>query len=372
MLNELFEGLCTLLAPLEIPIFLADCIPHGVAMPYLAMALDVPVQPTETGKATLTLWCDGASANAERIRLFEELTTRLPLRGICLRLAAYSVTLCPTGNLACDRSKTAISLRMPLALGCVPLRAPVTCTLDGSALTDVADTVHILDVHEEAPCMREEAYPCLGGGTRTILHQRERLSVRIGFCIHDPDRASRQKTLGAIAAWAERGGMLRLSSRPGQWLCIDRAALSALSSEEWTEPLSVTLTASAAPWWEDTQPVSVAITAAGTLAVPGDTDFAPVDVGVVNQGEGTLTRLTLACGHTFLTFEGLSLPAGEALTLAATQGMLTALIAQTSVLDKRTSLSDDLLMAACGGDCAVSVIADQAVTAEFTVRGRYL
>lgn len=372
MLNELFEGLCTLLAPLDLPIFLADCIPDGVSMPYLTMALDVPATPADTGKATLTVWCDGGSANAERIRLFDELTARLPLRGICLRMAEHAVTLCPTGNLTCNRSKTAIALRMPLALTCVPLLAPVDCTLDGSALTDIADTIHILGVHEDAPQMRLAAYPCLGGGTRTLLHQRESLSIRIDFCIHDPDRASRQKTLGAVAAWSEKGGMLRLSTRPGQWLRIDRATLSALASEEWTDLLCVTLTASAAPWWEGTQPVSAAITASGTLTTPGDTGFSPVDVGVTNLGEGTLTRLTLACGDTQMAFEGLSLPAGEALTLAAAQGMMTALIAQTSVLDKRTALSDDLLMAPCGRVCAISVTADQPVTAEFTARGRYL
>lgn len=372
MLNALFEALAALLMPLDIPVFLADCVPDGVRMPYLAMEVEVPVRPAEVGKLTLTLWCAGDSANAERIRLGDELAMLLPARGVCLHQTEHAIALRPTGRITCIHGKGAIALRQTCTVGCVPLASPVTCTLWGEEMAKLSDHLHVLDVHEEAPCMREVAYPCAAGGTRVLLRQRERLSIRIDFAVLDPEPKRRQATLRAVAAWAEQGGLLGLSTRPGLQLGIHHAVMSAPSAEDWTETLSLTLTACDPPWWEATQPVSSTITEAGTLEVPGDADSTPVDVLVTHRGEGTLTRLHLRCGATQMTFEGLALPAGGTFRLNRENGVLSAEIGEKNVLNQRTALSDDELLAPCGQEVSIAVSADQPVTATFMARGRWL
>lgn len=372
MLNELLEALCTQLAPLDMPVFLADCIPNGVGMPYLAMEIALPMRPADPGKVTLTLWCSGGSAHAERVRLGDELLGLLPAHGICLRLAEHSVTLRPTGSISTLRSGAAIGLRLTLALGCVPLKATAACTLDGTSLTDAADGLLLLDVREDAPRLRTETFPRPDGGTTTILCQRESLSVRVELGLHAPDPAKWQAAVSALSARTEGGGMLSLSTRPGQRLRVDRAALSVPSAEDWTDKLTLTLTALEVPWWEAEQPVSAVITETGMLTVPGSTSRAPADVTVTNCGDGVLTQVQLVCGDTQMAFDSLALSPGDALTLSAARGMLSARVGQESVLTRRTALSDDLLLAECGKVSALSVRADQPVSAAFSVRGRYL
>lgn len=372
MLKALFEALQPLLMPLGIPVFLADCIPEGVGLPYLAADIEAPAAPGLPGKVTLTLWCAGASANAERLRLGDELTALLPDRGLCLSLPEHAVTLRPTGSVTCTRVRGALALKRTFTLGCIPLTAPVACTLDGVSLADTADALHMLDVHEDAPRMHTSALPRIGGGTRTLLHQRESLSVRITMALTSPDSVRREEALRAASAWADAGGMLRLSTRPGQRLRIDRAAMSAVSAEDWTESLCLTLTACDAPWWESAEPVRVTIADEGVLHAPGDTGNAPVSAVITNTGEAALTRVSVGCGGTQMTFEGLSVPAGAALSLHAADGLLIAQVGEDSVLDRRTSISDDLLLADCGRVNLLSVSADQPVSAEFSMRGRWL
>lgn len=372
MLKALYEALQTRLMPLGIPVFLSDCIPDGAGLPYLAADIESPASPGLSGKLTLTLWCAGASANADRLRLGDELSVLLPDRGLCLSLPEHIITLRPTGGIPATHSKAAIALKRTFTLGCIPLNAPVTCTLDGASLSDAADVLHILDVHEDAPHMHTLSLPRIGGGTRTLLHQRESLSVHIGMALTSPDSVRREEALRAASAWADAGGMLLLSTRPGQRLRIDRAALSAVSAVDWTEQLCLTLTACDAPWWESATPVSVTVTGTGTLNAPGDTGDAPVSAAITNTGDAAMTNVSVACGYTQMTFSGLTVPAGATLSLTVSDGLLTARVGEDSVLDKRTAISDDLLLAVCGQTNPLSVSADQPVSAKFTMRGRWL
>lgn len=372
MLKALYEALLTLLMPLGIPVFLSDCIPDGAGLPYLTADIEAPAAPGLSGKLTLTLWCAGASANADRLRLGDELALLLPDRGLCLSLPEHIIPLRPTGGIPCTHSKGAIGLKRTFTLGCIPLNAPVTCTLDGIALSDAADALRLLNVHEDAPRMRTSALPRFGGGTRTLLHQRESLSVRISMALTSPDSVRREEALRAASAWAEAGGMLRISTRPGQRLRIDRAALSAVSAMDWTEQLCLTLTACDAPWWESATPVSVTVTDTGVLHAPGDTGDAPVSAAITNTGEAAMTNVSVACGSTQMTFSGLTVPAGATLSLTVSDGLLVARVGEDSVLDKHSAISDDLLLAVCGQVNQLSVSADQPVSAEFTMRGRWL
>lgn len=88
--------------------------------------------------------------------------------------------------------------------------------------------------------------------------------------------------------------------------------------------------------------------------------------------ELALPLLALACGSTSMTFAGLSLAPGKEFTLTWDGVVLAAMADGQSVLMNRTDDSSDLLLADGGVSTPVLVTADQAVTAEFSGRGRVL
>ena len=113
---------------------------------------------------------------------------------------------------------------------------------------------------------------------------------------------------------------------------------------------------------------------AADLLLPGDADEVPVASTVTNAGDAPLSTLTLRCGDTSMTFEGLSIAPGASLRLWTEGGVLHAedVGGGGDLIMCRTGDSHDLLLADCGRATAVSVTADQAVEAVFHARGRML
>lgn len=248
----------------------------------------------------------------------------------------------------------------------------IDCALDGVRLSSIDGSICILDICEDAPQMKSIVLP-LGNGSQRILRQeRESLSVQVFLSIQEPEPLRRQQVYQALLSWAEQGGELVLSTRPDQRLQVACTAHPALHADDWTETLRLVFTTAAAPFWEDTQATTVTLPEAAALTMPGNASAAPVSVMLINQGEEDITSLTLRCGSTQMTFDGITLPARSAFSLTNSNGVLSATIAGASVLQYRTAASDDLLLAPCGQSCPVSVIVDQPYNAAFSARGRYL
>ncbi|MBQ2931072.1 MAG: hypothetical protein IJD99_12760 [Clostridia bacterium] len=91
MLTSIFQTLTTHLAPLDLPVHLADCVPAGTAFPYLTADVQPALTSQHSGTLTLTLWAHGNAANAERLTRMDQLWALLPPRGI--RLATDSGAL---------------------------------------------------------------------------------------------------------------------------------------------------------------------------------------------------------------------------------------------------------------------------------------
>lgn len=242
-------------------------------------------------------------------------------------------------------------------------------TLHGAALSSLDDSIRVLDIREEAPHMQAESIP-LADGTCLTRMVRQSLSLRVSFAILEANITRRQGVVSLIAAWAIRGGLLTLTSRPGQQLRVLCSALPALEHADWTQPLSLTFTTHLSPWWEDAAPTAFVTSEVVTAVMPGQTGDAPVSVTVDNLSGTPVTSLTLRTGSTQMTFRGISLPASQSFLLDADHFALTARIGTQSVLSARTADSDDLLLAPCGQPCTLSVQADQPVRATFSVRGR--
>ena len=77
MLSDFIQAIIKHLAPVDIPVYLADCVPADVPGPYITLTATLP------GTLTLILWHPD---NAGRITLATELSTLLPARGTVLTL----------------------------------------------------------------------------------------------------------------------------------------------------------------------------------------------------------------------------------------------------------------------------------------------
>lgn len=120
MLTDLHQALLRQLAPLELPVYLSDCIPDRARFPYITAMIKMPLRPGDAGSLTLQLWCRGGSANADRFRLTDELLARLPARGLRLTLPHGTATLRLQSEIACISSKDALGMEMTLDLRCYP------------------------------------------------------------------------------------------------------------------------------------------------------------------------------------------------------------------------------------------------------------
>lgn len=111
MLMSLYQALLQKISPLNLPVYLADCVPEGTGFPCIVLDIAAPAQPAEDGKVTLTIWCRGNTANHDRLRLMERLLMHLPARGTHLALDSGAVTLRMNDSVTCVHSKDALGVK---------------------------------------------------------------------------------------------------------------------------------------------------------------------------------------------------------------------------------------------------------------------
>lgn len=91
MLTSIYEAIFGLLSQLPYPIYLADCVPEGAALPYITMQIEAPLSPGETGTLTLTAW---GTSNAQRLSITN---TLMPARGKWLATTTGALILMQDG-----------------------------------------------------------------------------------------------------------------------------------------------------------------------------------------------------------------------------------------------------------------------------------
>lgn len=246
------------------------------------------------------------------------------------------------------------------------------CALNGTLLSSLSDSIHVTDLTELPPVQRVATVPTARHGLRLLRRVRESLTVRISLIIHEYDPAVRRSIAQTVYAWAEKGGVLTVSDRPGQQLHVACASLPAMSALSWLDEMTLSFTAWETPFWEDRQRTAVTTADSAALLLPGTADDVPVSCAAVNLGDAPLTHLTLTAGDTCITLEGLSVAPGNSVEVIAGDAPLQIRCGEESLLHLRSGASHDLLTADCGRETAVSVAADQPVSAVFSARGRYL
>ena len=249
--------------------------------------------------------------------------------------------------------------------------------VDDVPLSSVDPAVIVADIAESEPDTRRTTadYPTLDG-QRVLRTVRQSLRVTVSFEIHTQDVRRRADICERVVRWAQ-GRFLKVNYRPEQRLrVVCETPPSVASALSWTQRLTVAFAAYAVPFWEDAQPTRVPVSGNGSVSayVRGTAAQTLVEATVQNSGSAAITAATLKAGDTAFLFAGISIPAGGSLVIGYDGArVLSAKIGNASVLARRTTASDDDLLAPCGQRAAFSVSGAGAnAKTTFTVRGWYL
>ena len=246
------------------------------------------------------------------------------------------------------------------------------CTLNGIALSSLFDQIYVTDVIEDAPRMHESILPLHSGGQQVLTRQRQSISIRVRFTILEALPPLRSFILQQIQQWALQSGYLTISARPGQQLHVSCTGVPTLSTDDWTEVLTLTFTSTRVPYWEDAVVTTGKGTGAVNLTVPGIAPVTPVEAVLLNTSASTIREVTVNCGSSHITFQGIAMASGGQLVISQVDGNFVATLDGASILHHRTMDSADELLVPCGQSVTMSIAASQPIYAFYHVRGRYL
>ena len=120
MLTTIFQDLMTHLAPLDMPVYLADSVPENTPFPYATAEVKPALAGQDSGTLTLTLWSCGESANAERLTQADTLFALLPARGVRLATDDGVLLLRLKSPAACVQDDAARGLQTVWQLAHIP------------------------------------------------------------------------------------------------------------------------------------------------------------------------------------------------------------------------------------------------------------
>lgn len=252
----------------------------------------------------------------------------------------------------------------------------VEAYLDGLALRDAAPKVWIKQITEEIGALDASTavFPGTDGERLLGPPRRRSLTVTIAATIHEVyDLTYRAQAQDAIAAWMGRGGVLTVSYRPDKRLRVAPGAVPALGKvRDYTQEITMKLTAYAVPYWEDVDARTWTYEAdddgEDEIAITGARET-PLQALIVPSAE--LDTFTLQVGDDFITLADLNLASGKALVIGrTTDDFLTITADGVGILNKRTAASSDDLLLRPGAN-TVSWTADATCAVTLSARGRY-
>jgi hypothetical protein len=251
-------------------------------------------------------------------------------------------------------------------------------SLGGVQMDSLDSNLRILDVGYSAPDEHITASRVANlDGFSYNNKYTEKQAVTITFELHIYSIADRNEACQKVNAWAAAGGNLTVNERDGQFLynvrCEQYATIA--SARNWTDPLTITFSTTSIPYWISSTAKTLTLTGtaeAGTLVMDGNIGNALVSA-TITASSNTVTSLQVTAGSTSITLSGLSLAATKSLVIDYINGRYLR-IRQDGVdaMSKMTAGSSDVLCIPCNATSYLEVIADNAVTTVFTVRGRWL
>ncbi|MBR3795785.1 MAG: hypothetical protein IKK34_07125 [Clostridia bacterium] len=251
--------------------------------------------------------------------------------------------------------------------------------VNGQELHDIAESIYIVDVREEAPDIDIRTSGAARPYGRHITGmRRETLTVEVVCEVHEYDVTARAAVVQQMAAWAQ-DGYLTVNYRPGQRLrCVCEVLPSVGSALRWTERIAMRFVAVDLPFWEDATAVSATdsgVSAYGLKRSAGS-GFTALEARAEAEitATGHVTIVTLQTDRSAMVFTGLNMSPGETLYIKyGLNGMQEIYISggggTRSAMHCRTGESaDDLLLTPGTG---VAFTSDGSASATFLVRRLY-
>lgn len=254
------------------------------------------------------------------------------------------------------------------------MRSRYSATLNNISLESINDDILILDIQYKATSFNDNTFNVAKrNGARFVDRIFETNEVSITFEIHSYSTQKRQAICNDVVRWAKNGGILETSDRVGQFLqCVCTGFPVIESSKNWTNPVTITFTAYAYPFWQEKEPSKLTLTGSsqsGTLYVPGNVDGAFVSASI--KANASLSSVALTVNSRTLTISGLSVSANQTINIAYDENAIQSIkVGSTSLLNKRTGVDD--LLAKCGENNSISVSASASVTATIQVKGMWI
>ena len=248
--------------------------------------------------------------------------------------------------------------------------------LDELLEEEYQDKLWILDISYPPP---EYAYTVETPGQRNggILTKsyRQKASVTVTFGLYIYDTAARNKACDAIKSWAAAGGTIHTNDKPDLALynCVCEQYPDIESAKNWTDPLTMTFSSFAFPFWQDadaTQKTLSGTNTSGNIDTPGNAEYTNPTVSItpnvaITWFEVTTGSTTIRVTADIAKDSAVTIDYDSKRTLRIRNG-------STSLLAKRSGTSADELRVPCGKTSKIAIKASGKITAVFSVRGAWI
>jgi len=248
--------------------------------------------------------------------------------------------------------------------------------LNGVQLDSIDNRILVQGVEEAAGKDQISTVSLFGGSGERITNQhRDSLDVTVRFSINikKTDMQARNDVFERVCAWAAGGGWLTLNYKAGRRLNVICAQLPAAGDMwNWTNVYAIVFRACGVPYWQQD--------AQNSIRANGSTITRQIGVGgsattvldiTFRCNSGTCSTFRVVAGSSMIELTGLSLSAGQTLTIDHTaEGLLRIMAGGVSALSKRTAASSDDLYVN-PGTVTVTVTTQGSGTLTISCAGRY-
>ena len=185
------------------------------------------------------------------------------------------------------------------------------------------------------------------------------------------DMQSRMAVIDQINTWAAKGGMLKLSYKPGKQLPVKLVKpASAGDIRQYNNEIELLFASNGFAYWQDVSPAAYALSeGAGSVAVPGN---APTTVDATVICRSSITTLTLALADSEIVLNGIGASSGDVISITHdAYGRMSIKNGGESLYPYLSEASDDCLIVPHGVQ-SYAVASSGTVEVLLYIKGRWL
>lgn len=214
-----------------------------------------------------------------------------------------------------------------------------------------------------------------GGGQILNGNTRLQREITIEFAIRDGrDYARRMEAFTAICAWAQDGGWLEVSDRPGKRIRVELAQFPVIGKlRDWAEDMAIHFTAGWYPLWEECTPAVKSVAGSSgnvQLIVPGNTKS---HLAVKITSSSALSSIVLGCDATNTEIRiapATAIAANTEIKLGYDENHLMYITAGGAPIMRYRSGADDIILNP--GACTVRYALNAEGAVQFLTGGAWL